>query len=41
MFWKKVNPGLNRKGTNVFEIPSDVTDYKLEVSSGIGWSGGE
>lgn len=41
LFLEEVNPGLSRKGKIVFELPSDITDYSLEVSSGIGWSGGK
>lgn len=38
LFMEEVNPGLSRKGKIVFELPSDITDYSLEVSSGIGCS---
>lgn len=41
LFLEEVNPNLSRKGKIVFEIPSEVTEYSLEVSSGIGWSGGK
>ncbi|MCK2000498.1 DUF4352 domain-containing protein [[Brevibacterium] frigoritolerans] len=41
LFYEEVNPGLSRKGKIVFEIPSEVTEYSLELSSGIGWSGGK
>lgn len=41
LFLEDVNPGLSRVGQIVFEIPAAVTSYTLEVSSGIGRSGGE
>lgn len=41
LFLEEVNPGLSREGKIVFELPSEITNYSLEVSSGLGWSGGE
>lgn len=41
LFLEEVNPGLSREGQIVFEIPASVENYSLEVSSGLGWSGGE
>ncbi|WP_066248528.1 DUF4352 domain-containing protein [Neobacillus drentensis] len=41
LFLEDVNPGLSRKGKIVFELPTDVKSYSLEVSSGVGWSGGK
>ncbi|MBT2756722.1 DUF4352 domain-containing protein [Mesobacillus foraminis] len=41
LFLEEVNPGLNRSGQLVFEVGADVKNYSLEVSSGLGWSGGE
>jgi len=40
-FLQDINPGLSKAGKLVFELPTDVTSYTLEVSSGFGWSGGE
>lgn len=41
LFLEEVNPNLSRTGTIVFELGSDATGLTLQVSSGIGWSGGE
>lgn len=40
-FLEQVNPGTSRTGYIVFEIPKDAKGLTLEVSSGLGWSGGE
>lgn len=40
-FLQKINPGMNKEGKIVFEIPADAEGLVLEVSSGFGWSGGE
>jgi hypothetical protein len=41
LFLEEVNPQLSRNGTLVIEVPADLTAYDLQVSSGIGWSGGD
>ncbi|NLO98589.1 MAG: DUF4352 domain-containing protein [Peptococcaceae bacterium] len=40
-FLAQVNPGTSKSGFVVFEIPENVSGLKLQVSSGLGWSGGE
>jgi hypothetical protein len=40
-FLQEVNPNLSKTGKIVFELPADVTQYDLQVSSGLGWAGGE
>ncbi|MFC5773165.1 DUF4352 domain-containing protein [Ectobacillus antri] len=40
-FLKEINPGISKAGKVVFELPADVASYDLEVSSGLGWSGGK
>jgi hypothetical protein len=40
-FLQEVNPNLSKTGKIVFELPADVTQYDLQVSSGFGWAGGE
>ena len=40
-FLEDVNPGISKTGKIVFELPADVTSYDLQVSSGLGWSGGK
>lgn len=40
-FLQEINPGISKTGKMVFEIPADVASYDLQVSSGLGWSGGE
>jgi Domain of unknown function (DUF4352) len=40
-FLQEVNPKMSKTGKVVFEVPADETGYKLQVSSGLGWSGGE
>jgi hypothetical protein len=41
LFLEEVNPQMSRDGKIVFEVPADLTTYDLQVSSGLGWSGGE
>nr|WP_295969470.1 DUF4352 domain-containing protein [uncultured Bacillus sp.] len=41
LFLEEVNPQMSREGTIVFEVPADLATYELQVSSGVGWSGGE
>lgn len=38
---QEVNPGISKLGSIVFEVPSDLNAYNLELSSGLGWSSGE
>jgi len=40
-FLEQVNPGTSRSGYVIFETPKDVKGLTMEVSSGLGWSGGE
>ncbi len=40
-FLEDINPNLSKTGKVVFELPTEATEYNLEVSSGFGWSGGE
>ncbi|MCM3584769.1 DUF4352 domain-containing protein [Mesobacillus maritimus] len=40
-FMAEINPNLTKTGKVVFELPADAEDYKLQVSSGFGWSGGK
>ncbi|MFB5661535.1 DUF4352 domain-containing protein [Alteribacillus sp. HJP-4] len=39
-FLEEVNPNMSTTGKIAFEIPADES-YKLQVSSGLGWSGGK
>jgi hypothetical protein len=41
LFLEEVNPQMSREGKLVFEVPADLATYELQLSSGIGWSGGE
>lgn len=41
MFLEEVNPNATRTGKIAFEVPADAADFTLNVSSGLGWSGGE
>ncbi|MGF9741600.1 DUF4352 domain-containing protein [Priestia megaterium] len=41
MFLEEVNPNATRTGKIAFEVPADATEYNLNVSSGLGWSGGD
>lgn len=41
LFLEEVNPQMSREGKIVFEVPADLDTYDLQLSSGIGWSGGE
>ncbi len=40
-FLEKINPKMSRRGKVAFEVPADATNLKLQVSSGLGWSGGD
>lgn len=40
-FLQEVNPKMTLKGSIAFELPKDETGYSLQVSSGLGWSGGK
>ncbi|MFB5660974.1 DUF4352 domain-containing protein [Alteribacillus sp. HJP-4] len=39
-FLEEVNPNMSTTGKIAFEIPEDE-NFTLQVSSGLGWSGGE
>lgn len=39
LFLESCNPGMSRSGVFVFEVPSDVESYSIEVSSGFGFAG--
>lgn len=39
-FLAKVNPGLNKTGNIVFEIPKNLKGLKLECASGVGFQAG-
>lgn len=39
-FLEQINPNMSKEGKVVFEIPADVKEYKLQVASGFGFSGG-
>ncbi|SMQ81270.1 hypothetical protein SAMN05444673_4224 [Bacillus sp. OV166] len=41
LFLEEVNPQMSRQGKFVVEVPADLCIYSLEVSSGLGWSGGK
>jgi hypothetical protein len=41
MFMEEVNPNATRTGKIAFEVPADANEYTLNVSSGLGWSGGD
>jgi hypothetical protein len=41
LFLEEVNPHMSREGQVVFEVPADLATYDLQISSGVGWSGGE
>ncbi|MEK4538102.1 DUF4352 domain-containing protein [Peribacillus sp. FSL K6-1552] len=41
LFLQDINPGISKKGKLVFELPKDSSTYSIEVSSGLGWAGGE
>jgi hypothetical protein len=40
-FLKQLNPGVSTTGNIVFDIPKDMKGEKLEVESGLGFSGGK
>ncbi|MBM7702920.1 DUF4352 domain-containing protein [Metabacillus iocasae] len=40
-FLQDLNPNIGKTGKVVFELPTEATQYDLQVSSGFGWSGGE
>jgi Domain of unknown function (DUF4352) len=40
-FLTEVNPKMSKTGKIAFEVPSDESEFVLQVSSGFGWSGGE
>jgi hypothetical protein len=40
-FLEQVNPNATRTGKVAFEVPKDANSYKLQVSSGLGFTGGE
>lgn len=41
LFLESCNPGMSRTGVFVFEVPSDVESYSIEVASGVGFAAGE
>lgn len=41
LFLESVNPGMNRAGTFVFEVPADVNQYSLKVYPGIMFKTGD
>lgn len=40
LFLEEVNPGMSRTGIFVFEVPTDIEEYSLQVGSGIGFAAG-
>jgi hypothetical protein len=40
-FLQEVNPKMSKTGKIAFEVPAEATDLQLQVSSGLGWSGGD
>lgn len=38
---EEINPKMNRRGKIAFEVPADAANLNLQVSSGLGWSGGK
>ncbi|MBF8154605.1 DUF4352 domain-containing protein [Exiguobacterium sp. TBG-PICH-001] len=40
-FLETINPNIEKTGNIVFELPKQVKNPKLEVSSGFGWAGGQ
>ncbi|CDQ21686.1 DUF4352 domain-containing protein [Halobacillus karajensis] len=40
-FLQEINPKMNKTGKIAFEVPAEEEGYTLQVSSGLGWSGGE
>lgn len=41
LFLESCNPGMSRTGIFVFEVPSDVNSYSIEVASGVGFAAGK
>ncbi|MEI4463111.1 DUF4352 domain-containing protein [Exiguobacterium indicum] len=40
-FLETINPNIEKSGNIVFELPKQVKNPMLEVSSGFGWAGGQ
>lgn len=40
-FLETINPNIEKTGNIVFELPKQVKNPRLEVSSGFGWAGGQ
>ncbi|WP_294748508.1 DUF4352 domain-containing protein [uncultured Exiguobacterium sp.] len=40
-FLETINPNIEKTGNIVFELPKQVQNPNLEVSSGFGWAGGQ
>ncbi|WP_313635816.1 DUF4352 domain-containing protein, partial [Exiguobacterium sp.] len=40
-FLETINPNIEKTGNIVFELPKQVKNPMLEVSSGFGWAGGQ
>ncbi|MGM0922854.1 MAG: DUF4352 domain-containing protein [Bacillota bacterium] len=40
-FLEDINPNISKTGKIAFELPKEATAYDLQVSSGLGWSGGK
>lgn len=40
-FLETINPNIEKSGNIVFELPKQVQNPNLEVSSGFGWAGGQ
>ncbi|WP_110114942.1 DUF4352 domain-containing protein [Bacillus sp. CGMCC 1.16541] len=40
-FLQDLNPNIGKTGKVVFELPTEAAQYDLQVSSGLGWSGGK
>ena len=38
LFLESCNPGMSRTGVFVFEVPSDVESYSIDVASGVGFA---
>ena len=41
LFLESCNPGMSRTGIFVFEVPSDIETYSIEVAGGVGFAGGK
>lgn len=41
LFLESCNPGMSRTGIFVFEVPSDINSYSIEIASGVGFAAGK